>query len=119
MQVGKVAAPAAGNQNLFADALSALQHGHAPSALAGFNGAHQARRSGAKNDYVELEFHGGLVAQRNHSENDKANGHHDVPHQQSQQPAAQALLALGGHVVERFKIRLELQHVAFDLVNVG
>jgi hypothetical protein len=53
MQVGKVAAPAAGDQNLFADALGPLQHGHAASALAGFNGAHQAGRAAAENDYIE------------------------------------------------------------------
>jgi len=71
MQVGKVAASAAGDQNLFADALSALQHGHAPSALAGLNGAHKAGRSAAKNDYIELELHAGLVAQRNCREDRK------------------------------------------------
>ena len=56
MQIGKVAAPAAGNQYLFADALGALQHGHAPPALAGLDGAHQPGRAGAENDYVECEF---------------------------------------------------------------
>src|SRR5215467_9221090 len=53
MQVGEVASPAAGDQDLFADTLGPLQHGHAASALAGFNGAHQAGCSGAENDYVE------------------------------------------------------------------
>ena len=71
MQVGKVAAPAAGDQNLFADALSALQHGHAASALAGFNGAHQAGRTSAENDYIELKLHAGLVAQRDYREDRK------------------------------------------------
>ena len=66
MQVGKVAAPAAGDQDLFADALGALKHGHAASAFAGFNGAHKAGRSGAENDYIELELHEELVAQRDH-----------------------------------------------------
>ncbi len=36
MNIGEVAASAAGDQYLFADALRALQHGHAPSAFAGF-----------------------------------------------------------------------------------
>ena len=57
MQVGKVAAPAAGDQNLFADTLSALQHCHAASALAGFNGTHQAGSARAENDYIELKLH--------------------------------------------------------------
>ena len=60
-----------------------------------------------------------LVAQRNHGEHYQADRHKDVPHQQSQQPPAQALFTPGSHVVERFKIRLELQDVAFDLVNVS
>jgi hypothetical protein len=58
MQVGKVAAPAAGDEDLFADTLGPLQDSHAPSTPAGFNGAHQAGRSGAENDYIELELHG-------------------------------------------------------------
>jgi hypothetical protein len=58
VEVGKVATPAAGDQNLFADSLGPLQHGNATSAPASLNGAHEAGRSGAKNDYVELEVHG-------------------------------------------------------------
>jgi hypothetical protein len=104
MEIGKVAAPAAGNQNLFAEALGPLQHGHAPSALAGFNGAHQAGRAAAENDYIELESHGWLVPQRNHGEHHQANRHNDVPYQQCQQPAAQALFTSGSHIVERFKV---------------
>jgi hypothetical protein len=57
MQVGKVAAPAAGDEYLFADALGLLQHGDAASAFAGFNGAHKARCPGAENDDIELKLH--------------------------------------------------------------
>ncbi len=53
VQVGEVAAPAAGDQDLFADALGPLQHGHAAPAPAGFNGAHQAGCSAAENDHVK------------------------------------------------------------------
>ena len=53
VQVGEVAAPAAGDQDLLADTLRALQHGRAPPAPAGFDGAHQAGCPGAENDYVK------------------------------------------------------------------
>ncbi len=53
MQVGEVATPAAGDEDLLADALGALQHGHATPAFAGFDGAHQPGSATAQNDYVE------------------------------------------------------------------
>jgi hypothetical protein len=40
MQVSEIAAPAAGDQNLLADSIGTFQNQHAPSALAGLNGAH-------------------------------------------------------------------------------
>src|SRR5947209_20555407 len=49
MDVGKVAAPSAGDQYLFADAFSPLQNGHAPSATPCFHRAHQAGSAGAEN----------------------------------------------------------------------
>ena len=49
IKIGKIAAAAAGNQNLFADARGALQNGYAPSPLTGFNGAHQPRGAAAEN----------------------------------------------------------------------
>ena len=57
VQVGEVAASAAGNQDLLADALGALQHYHTSSALAGFDGAHEPRRSAAQDDDVKLLLH--------------------------------------------------------------
>src|SRR5215467_3673170 len=48
VQVGKVAASAAGNQDLLANASGTLQHGNAPAALAGLNGAHESRRATAE-----------------------------------------------------------------------
>src|SRR6266853_4767557 len=119
MQVGEVAAPAAGDQDLLADLFSALQHGHAPSALAGFNGAHQARRAAAQNDYVKLRSHEeGLATQSKRREHDQAERHQDVQDQQRQQPAAQTLFAVGSHVVEGLQVRFELKNVAFELINV-
>jgi hypothetical protein len=52
MQVGEVAASAAGDQDFLADALCALQHSHAPSAPARLHGAHQAGCAAAKNNHV-------------------------------------------------------------------
>ena len=57
MQVGKVAAAAAGDENLFPNALRAFQHGHAAAAFAGFNGAHQAGCASTKNQNIDLFFH--------------------------------------------------------------
>src|SRR5579864_1348939 len=53
MQVGKVAAPAARDEDLFADALSPLQYRHAAATLTGFNGAHKAGSSSAENDDIK------------------------------------------------------------------
>src|SRR5450755_3582763 len=50
IQVGKVAAPAAGNQNLLADAIGAFQHSNTASALSGSDGAHQPSGASAQ-DY--------------------------------------------------------------------
>jgi hypothetical protein len=45
MQVGKVATASAGDENLFARPLRALQHHDAPPAAARFDRGHQARRA--------------------------------------------------------------------------
>src|SRR6266404_140631 len=57
IEVGEVAASAAGNQYLLSDSFGPLQHGCTPSALAGFHGAHESGCSAAKNNYVKLTFH--------------------------------------------------------------
>jgi hypothetical protein len=57
VQVGEIAAPATGNEDFFADALSALQHGHATAALAGFHGAHEPGCAPAENDDVKVLSH--------------------------------------------------------------
>ncbi len=48
MQVGEVAAAAAGDQDFLADAIGVFEHGDAASAFAGGNGAHQAGRASAQ-----------------------------------------------------------------------
>src|SRR6266404_1686699 len=57
MQVGEVATPAAGNQDLFADAVGAFEHCHAPSALARLDGTHQPSRTATENHDVKVLFH--------------------------------------------------------------
>src|SRR4051812_43172489 len=57
MQVGEVATPAAGDQNLFADALGVLQHRHVPTALARFDSAHQTGRTAAENQHIQVALH--------------------------------------------------------------
>ena len=57
MEIGKIAASAAGDQDLLADAPGAFQHGHAPSALARLDGAHEPSRTAAENDDVKVLFH--------------------------------------------------------------
>ena len=52
MKIGEIASAAAGNQDFFADARGALQHRNAPSALAGFDGAHQPRSAAAENHCI-------------------------------------------------------------------
>jgi hypothetical protein len=48
MKVGEITAASTGDEDFLADAIRALQHGHAPPAFAGLDGAKQASGSGAK-----------------------------------------------------------------------
>jgi hypothetical protein len=57
VQVGEVAAPTTGDQDLFAYAPSAFQHYDARSALPCLHGAHETRRAAAENDDVKFVFH--------------------------------------------------------------
>ena len=52
MQVGEIAAPAAGDQNLFPDSIAAFDDQHAPAALAGLDGAHQARGAATDDNHI-------------------------------------------------------------------
>jgi hypothetical protein len=61
MKIGKVAAPAAGDQNFLSQAIGALEYSDAPSALARFDRAHQAGRASAQHDYIEGMNHEGVV----------------------------------------------------------
>ena len=54
MQVGEIAAAAAGNEDFLADPLRALEHCDAASALAGFDGAHQPGSTGAEDEDIEF-----------------------------------------------------------------
>ena len=56
--VGEVAAAAAGDQDLLADAVGVLDHQHAPAALAGGDRAHQAGGAAADDQRVERFSHG-------------------------------------------------------------
>jgi hypothetical protein len=54
MNVGEVAAPAAGDENFLSDAVGVLEHRDAAASFAGFDGAHQSRGARAEDDCVEL-----------------------------------------------------------------
>ena len=53
MEVGEVAAAAAGDENFFAETVGVVEDGDAASALAGLDGAHEARSAAAENECVE------------------------------------------------------------------
>jgi len=53
MEIGKIAASAAGDQDLGADPVGMVEQQHSPTALAGSQGAHEPRRTGAQDDDVE------------------------------------------------------------------
>ena len=57
MGIGKVAAAAAGNQNLLADATGTLENNNTPAALAGLHGTHEASGPAAENDHIEIVDH--------------------------------------------------------------
>jgi hypothetical protein len=57
MNVGEVAAAAAGDENLFAQAVGALEDGDAASTFAGFDGAHKAGGASAKDQCIETMNH--------------------------------------------------------------
>jgi hypothetical protein len=53
VQVSEVATSAAGDQNFLAEAIRVFENGDAASALAGFDGAHQAGCAATENESVE------------------------------------------------------------------
>src|SRR3546814_1113570 len=57
MQIGEIAATAAGHQDLLADAIGAFDHQHAPPARAGGRCTHQAGGTAADDDHVKM-LHG-------------------------------------------------------------
>ncbi len=57
INIREIAAPAAGYQNLFADAFGMFKHSHAPPALACLNRAQQSRRATAKNQSIKCPLH--------------------------------------------------------------
>ncbi len=60
VQVGEVAAAAAGDQDFLADSIRSFEHQNTPAALAGLNGTHQAGRAGSENDDVVFPIHAGM-----------------------------------------------------------
>jgi hypothetical protein len=60
VEVGEVAAASAGDEDFLAETVGMLEDGDAASALAGFNGTHQACRAAAENHCVEMMGHYGL-----------------------------------------------------------
>ena len=54
VDVGEVAAAAAGDQDLLADALGVVEQDDAPSAPPGLDGAHHARRACAQHHHIYL-----------------------------------------------------------------
>jgi hypothetical protein len=62
MEVSEIAAAAAGDKDLFAQAVGAFENCDAASALAGLDGTHQARRATAKNQCVEMMRHVGVYS---------------------------------------------------------
>src|ERR1700747_2296819 len=57
MNIGEIAASAAGNQDLFPSAFRPLQHGDSPPAFAGFRRAKKASRTRSKNDHIKTPTH--------------------------------------------------------------
>ncbi len=57
VEVGEIAAAAAGDENLLAQTVGVFEQGDAPAALAGLDGAHQACRAAAENECVEAMGH--------------------------------------------------------------
>jgi hypothetical protein len=53
VEVGEIAAASAGDEDFFAEAVGVFEDGDAASALAGFNGAHEACCPAAENQCVE------------------------------------------------------------------
>jgi len=60
VQVGEVAAAAAGDQDFLADSVGAFENQNTAAALASFNGTHQAGRAGSENDDVVFPIHAGM-----------------------------------------------------------
>src|ERR1700747_531850 len=57
MNIGEIAASAAGNQDLFPCAFRSLQHGDSPPAFAGFRRAKKASRPRSQNDHIKTPTH--------------------------------------------------------------
>jgi hypothetical protein len=53
VEVGEIASAAAGDQDLFAGSVSALDDRNAAAAAAGFHGSHKTRGASAENENVE------------------------------------------------------------------
>ncbi len=66
IDVGEVAASAAGDENLFPDAGSVVEQAYPAATLAGLDGAHQSGGAGAQNDGIKSLFHADRSAAIDH-----------------------------------------------------
>ncbi len=65
VDVGEIAAPATGNQDLLSRTLSAFQQGHSPTPLARLDCAHQTRGAGPQNQDVVSLGNGAIDHRKN------------------------------------------------------
>jgi len=61
VEVGEIAAAAAGDQDFLADSIRAFQYQDAPAPLAGFDSTHQAGSASPENNDVVFPIHAGLI----------------------------------------------------------
>jgi hypothetical protein len=61
VQIGEIAAAAAGDQNLLSNSIRAFKQQNATPSLPSFNGAHQASSAGSEDDDVVFMFHAARV----------------------------------------------------------
>ena len=72
VQVGEVAAATAGDEDLFARPLSALEHGDTAAAAAGFDRGHEARSAAAEDEDIEtVLIHGADFTTRDQKRRDQ------------------------------------------------
>ena len=79
VQIGEVAAPAAGDADLLGELGGVVDDQHAASALTGFGGAHHAGGAGADHDDVEVGCEVWVGRERSMGRRKGRNGWEDSP----------------------------------------